>query len=110
SQDFAGTGDIRLALFGVIDRKGPVDDLLFGAREGDHLFCKLLQGDFRRVADIDGKVVVAEQKAMDAFHQVVYVAKRAGLAAVAEYGKIFPTERLTNKGRQGAAVVEAHSR
>src|SRR6185437_16796838 len=85
-----------------------VFDGLFGTGEGDDFFGELFERDLRRVADIDGKVVVAEQQAVDAFYEIVHIAERAGLAAVTENGEVLAPEGLADKGGEWVAVVQAH--
>src|SRR6185437_11519897 len=108
-EDLFGAGDIEPALFGVVNGKGFVNDLLFCAGEGDDLFGELFQRDLGRVADVHRQVVVAEQEAVDAFHEIVDITEGAGLAAIAEDGEVFAAQGLADEGGQGATVVEPHA-
>ena len=53
--------------------------------------------------------VVAQQQAVNTFHQVVDVAETPRLAPVAKDGEVLAAQGLTDEGRQYTAVVEAHS-
>src|SRR5579872_148607 len=88
-EDLAGAGDIGAALFRIVDGQGFIDDLLFGPRKGDDLFGELFEGDLGGVAYVHGQVVIAEEKAVNAFDEIVHIAEGAGLAAVAEDGEVF---------------------
>src|SRR5690606_14739134 len=43
------------------------------------------------------------------FDLIGYIAKRTGLFAISKHGKVFATQCLCNKGRQGTSVIEAHA-
>lgn len=88
TKDFLGLGDIGPALHGVVFGQGLKRRLKLDAGEAGNFFAKLLDGNFIGVADVHGQGVVAEQEAVDAFYQVIYVAERAGLGPVAEHGQV----------------------
>ena len=53
--------------------------------------------------------VVAQQQAVNTFHQVVDVAETPRLAAVAKDREVLAAQGLTDERREDAAVVEPHS-
>src|SRR5690606_7529764 len=81
-------GDVGLALDGVVAGEGTADQLGAGAGEVDDLFRQLADGEFHRVAQVDGAgdVVAGVHEPDEGFDQVALVAEGSGLAAVAEKG------------------------
>jgi hypothetical protein len=51
-----------------------------------------------------------EQQPVNAFDQVVHIAKTAGLHAIAVDGQRLTAQRLLDKVGHGAAIIQAHAR
>jgi hypothetical protein len=109
AEEFAGAGDVGLALFGVVLGKGFKDEFAFGAGNFEDGFGELEHGHFARVADVHGEVGVAHHEAIDAFDEIGTVAETAGLGPFAENGDWFAGEGLADKCRDDTAVVHAHA-
>ena len=83
-------------------RTGQLDDLL--GQLGDR--------ELARVSEIhrSDEIILRLHHADHALDQVVAVAERASLAAVAENGDVFTVQRLANEVRDHASVERMHSR
>ena len=111
AEDRLGFGGIRFALFGIVNgQRAVVDMSLWILNKIKHLFGKLHNRDFLRVANVDRQVVIAQQQAVDTFHQIIDVAEGAGLGAIAKHGQSFAPDSLAEECRQHPAVVDAHTR
>ena len=108
-----GERDVRLAAGGIVGGQRLVDDFRFRAGQLDDQLGELLDGELRR--DCRGctgpmKLVRGVHHADDAFDQVVAVAERAGLRAVAVERDVFAGEGLADEVRDDAAVEGVHPR
>src|SRR4051795_1936318 len=61
-----GQRDVGLALGGVVDREGLIDDLRRGARDLEHLLRQLEDGELVGIADVDRSDVVAVEQSEEA--------------------------------------------
>jgi len=107
----AGEGDVGLALLGIIAGEGLMGDFGFSADFFEHFFGELEHGEFAGVADVDRagerRVVHEADEALD---QVVHVAERAGLGAIAVDGEILAAQGLDDEVGNDAAVIGMHAR
>src|SRR5262245_59793933 len=55
-------------------------------------------------------MIIAHQQFVNAVYQVIYITKAAGLRSIAKYRQVFAPQCLSNKGRQGTAVIAPHTR
>ena len=62
-----------------------------------------------RLTDVYRFMIIAQSKAEYAVNKIGDVAKATGLLAVTEYGKFLLIQRLANKCRHHAAVVQTHA-
>lgn len=106
---------VRLALVRVVLQRVKVNH--FGcARPADLLdeldgkMCKVLDGEFLGVAEIDRLGVVAVHERNETINEVRHVLKRARRVAIAVDGKVFVFERLQDEIGNYAAVVPVHTR
>ena len=81
-----GPGDVGLALGGVVDREGLVDDLRRRAGDLDDHLGQLRDRELVRVADVGRAGDVGVEQGEEAPDLVVDVAEAAGLGAVAVDG------------------------
>ena len=81
------------------------------AGQTDHAFRQFAHRDFVRIADIDrtGDVGAGCHQADEAFDQVVHVAERPRLAAVAVERDVLAPQRLDDEVRHHPAVVRVHA-
>jgi len=84
----------------------------FRAGDGFHLLGQLNHGELAGVAEVDraGEVVRHVHQTHKAFDQVVHIAKRAGLRAVAVEGDGLALQRLDDEVAHHAAVIGVHAR
>lgn len=117
-QVFACAADVGLTLGRVVSRQGQVNEFGCAAGQFDHFFGQLANGEFTRVAKVDGArkawctVVTCGyvHEAHKAFDQVVYIAKAACLLARAVERDVLPFKRLHNEVAHHTAVVGVHAR
>ena len=114
----ARTADVGLALQGVVRWQGHEDHFGTGACQGNDQFGQLANGELYRVTQVDraretGCAVGATgqiHEADEAFDQVVYIAKAAGLLAAAVQGYVLALQRLHDEVADHATVVGVHAR
>ena len=89
-----------------------MDEFGLRASEGFDGLGQLNHGEFAGVAEVDraGEVVGHVHQSHEAFDQVVHIAKRTGLRAVAVEGDGLALQRLDDKVAHHAAVVGVHPR
>ena len=89
-----------------------MDEFRFRASEGFDGLGQLNHSELAGVAEVDraGEVFGHVHQAYKAFDQVVHIAKRAGLRAVAVEGDGLALQRLDDKVAHHAAVVGMHAR
>lgn len=102
-------GDIGAALFRVVGGEGFVDDGRGGIGEGDDLMGEVEDAEFGGVADVDGPGFGGIHQADGGFNEIVYVAERTGLRAVAIDGNGLVVEGLDDEVGDDAAVVRMHA-
>src|SRR5512141_885678 len=71
AQHLPGSGDVGLANLWVVDRKRLVDDLALRRRDFDDCLRKLQNRKLFGVAEVDGQVLAALGKQVEAADQVV---------------------------------------
>src|SRR5262245_12114343 len=109
TKPFAGAGNVRLALAGIVLWQRFVGDLAFGRCEPDDEPGEVEHRHFGRVTDVHRFGVTAHHKAVNALDEVGVVAERPGLFACAENSDRLVLESLAEEGRHHAAIVEPHS-
>jgi len=98
-----------LPLGGVVGRQGLAHQRQFGVDAGAHQLGQLADRELPRIAEVDRAVVVAIHQPDQAPRQIIHIAERAGLAAVAVEGeRPGPTESPAQGcwcGHAGAGFV-----
>ena len=100
-----GARDVGAALLGIVRGSASNTMRLSDAVRADHLLGQFQQRELLRVADVDGEMLVGFGEPRGCLDQVVDVAERAGLAAVAEDRDRLAGERLPHERGDRAAVV-----
>ena len=112
SQHVARLGDVGLALARIVGRQRPAHDLGARSRHVDHDLGELADRELGGIADVDGAgdVVGGLHQADDAVDEIVDIAERTGLPAVAIDGDVASEQRLDDEIRDHAAVIGMHAR
>src|SRR5213078_765682 len=101
----------------IVGRQRTEDNPRLGPRDGNNLFGKLSDREFRRVAKVQrtgespsGWIVGVLHESNDGIHQVVDVAEAARLGAVPIKGNVHPAKRLYDEITNDAPIVRMHPR
>src|SRR4051812_39908197 len=76
----------------------------------DDFLCKIPDGNFIWVPNVDRQCIIAVQQSENSFYLVVNKAKRTGLASVAKNCQVFASQCLSDESRNNTTVIESHSR
>src|SRR4051794_2615465 len=109
-EQVASPRDVGPALLGVVGRQRLVDDLRARAGHVDHGLGEFEQRELVGVPDVHRIVLTGLGQGDDPADEIVDVAERPRLAAVAEHGDRTVGQRLAQERRDRAAVVRAHPR
>ena len=107
-----GKRNVRLSPPRIVHRQRPADDLGSRACQLDDAFSKFEDRAFVRIAEVHraGEIVRRIHESKQAFDQIVDIAERARLGAIAVDGDRLATQRLDDKVRHDAAIVAMHPR
>src|SRR5680860_143817 len=106
----ASKGDVGTANLGVVHRSVGEHNLGVTARQRCNHLCELTNGDLTRVAEIHRSGNIGMNETPDSFDEVVDVAQRPSLLAVAVHGQLLARKRLLDKGGNRASIALAQAR
>ena len=111
-QGFFGQGDVGTALQGVVFGQRMLFDCRCRAGHGDDLFGQFQNGEFAGIAQVHrpGDGVGRRHQAHQPVDQIIHVAKRPGLGAVAVNGDRLVPERLHDEVGDHPPVAGMHAR
>src|SRR6516162_1631118 len=112
TKQFLRFADFRLALFGVVSGKRAVNNFRSGAGNVDYDLRELTNREFFRVPEVHrpNNPVAGFHEPNQAFDEIVDVAERTRLQAVAVDGDVVIPQCLNDKIRYHTAVVGVHTR